>query len=87
MGRSTGPIIATGAIAMFNETILAGKPIDWKIPVGTAVAAGGLALIEHLSADLAAGIAWLALVGILFVRMDPNTKAPLENFADWWNTK
>jgi hypothetical protein len=83
--RSTGPILATGGIALFNEVILAGKPINWRIPVGTAVAAGALALVENPLPELAVGIAWLALVGILFVRMDPNVKAPLENFADWWN--
>jgi hypothetical protein len=87
MSRSTGPILATGAVALFNETILAGKPVNWRIPVGTAVAAGGLALIERLSEELAVGVAWLALVTILFVRVTPGVKAPLENFADWWNAK
>lgn len=90
MAKSTGPILATGAVAIFNRVILAEKPIDTqtlRILVGTGIAAAGLALLENASTELAVGIAWVSLVSVLFVRLDPNTPAPMEAFADWYNKK
>lgn len=84
MARSTGPMLAVGAIALGNEVILNDKPINWRIPVATAVAAGMLALIERLSEGLAVGLSWLALMSILLVRIDPAVPAPIESFAKWW---
>jgi hypothetical protein len=81
MARSTGPILAVGAITIANRSLLAKKqqPIDFRIIVGTAVAAGGLALLERLSEGLAVGIAWVALVTVLFVDLDKKAGAPAEN--------
>lgn len=87
MARSTGPILAAGGISLANEVIIAGKPFDpqtWRIPVGTAIAAGGLALLERVSAPLAVGIAWIALVTILFTRVTPGVLSPIENFNKWY---
>jgi hypothetical protein len=84
MARSTGPILAVGAITLANQSLLAKnqQPIDWKIPLGTAVAAGGLALLERVSESLAVGLAWVALVTVLLVRIDPKAGAPAENILD-----
>jgi hypothetical protein len=84
MARSTGPILAVGAISIANQTLLAKKPveIDWRIPIGTAVAAGGLALLERVSEGLAVGLAWIALVTVLFVQVDKDAGAPAENLLD-----
>lgn len=64
MAGSTGPIVAAGAISYVNAVL--GNGHSWaqelKIGVATAVAAGILALAEHASAELAVGIAWIALV-------------------------
>jgi hypothetical protein len=81
MARSTGPILAVGGITMLNQSLLAKEqqPIDFRIVVGTAVAAGGLALLEKLSEGLAVGIAYVALVAVLFARLDPKAGAPAEN--------
>ena len=89
MARSTGPIVAAGALTLFNDVIVHQRSIsqDSRVIVATAVAAGGLALLEHVSAQLAVGISWLALVTVLLVRVDPKTPAPLESFATWWNGK
>ncbi len=87
MGASTGPILAAGAISLGNEMIVAGKPINLRIITGTAIAAGGLVLIERLSPALAAGLAWLALLTVLLVRVDPDVPAPLEAFNTWYNAK
>lgn len=88
MSQSTGPILAAGAVSLFNAVIVAGKPFDeqtWRIPVGTAIAAGGLALLEHVSEPLAVGIAWIALVTVLFTRTVPGVPSPAESFNTWYN--
>lgn len=89
MARSTGPILAAGSLTLFNDVIVHQRSIsqDSRVIVATAVAAGGLALLEHVSEQLAVGISWLALVTVLLVRVDPKTPAPLESFATWWNGK
>ena len=82
MARSTGPILAVGGITLANKHLLAEKPaqeIDWRIVTGTAVAALGLALLEKISEGLAVGIAYVALLAVLFARLDPKAGAPAEN--------
>jgi len=90
MSRSTGPILAVGTIALFNETIVH-RHVDAvrvaRIVVGTGVAAGALALFERVNEGLALGLAWVALAAILLVRMDPTTPSPVESFATWYNEK
>jgi hypothetical protein len=69
MAGSTGPVVAAGAITYVNQVVGNGRP--WNsvliVAVGTAVAAGMLALLEHASAPLATGIAWIALVTSLLI--------------------
>jgi hypothetical protein len=81
MARSTGPILAVGAVTIANQSLLAKEqqPIDFRIVVGTAIAAGGLALLERLSEGLAVGIAYVALITVLFARLDAKAGAPAEN--------
>jgi hypothetical protein len=81
MARSTGPILAVGAITIANRSLLAEKQqdIDFKVIVGTAIAAGGLALLEKVSEELAVGLAWVALVAVLFTDLDKVAGAPAEN--------
>lgn len=86
MGRSTGPILAVGAISLGNAVIFNGKPFDLRIPVATGIAAGGLALAERGWEKGAVALAWLALVTVLFVRTDPATPAPAESFLKWWES-
>jgi len=81
MARSTGPALAIGAVTVFNDVVLSGQPLDWRVPVATGFVAIGLAGLEHVSEPLAVGIAWLALVAVLFTRVDPNKPAPMENLA------
>lgn len=81
MARSTGPILAVGAVTIANQSLLAKnpQPIDFRIVPATAVAAMGLALLEKVSEPLAVGLAWISLVTILLVRIDPKAGAPAEN--------
>lgn len=85
MARSTGPILAVGAITVVNNTVINGQPIDWRVPVATGLAAAALAFGERISEPLAVGVAWIALVAVLFTRLDPRVPSPAESLVRWWN--
>jgi len=86
MARSTGPIIVAGGLTWANSTLLSpdsGKAGEeffeptLRIGVATGLAATALYGIEKLSPELAVGIAYIALVTVLFVRWN-NKPTPLE---------
>jgi hypothetical protein len=79
MAKSTGPALMIGGITMFNDVILNNQAFNWHIPVATGIVALGLAGLEHLSPELAVGLAWTALVAILFTRVNPAVPAPAES--------
>lgn len=83
--RTTGPVLAIGGITVANQTLLNGKSIDARVLIATGIAAGAFALAERAYEPLAVGLAWTALVAVLFVRMDPNTPSPIESLNTWWN--
>jgi hypothetical protein len=83
--RSTGPILAVGAITLGNKVIANSQPMDWRIPVMTGVAAGIFALAEQAWPEGAVAMAYLSLVAVLFVRIDKNVPAPTESFLKWLN--
>ena len=85
MAETTGPILAVGGITVFNQTVLNGKPIDWRVPIATGFLAGGFAVLEKGNATLAKGIAWIALLTVLLARVDPKTPAPVETLLKYWN--
>lgn len=81
--RSTGPILAVGAITVANQSLIGGDPIDWKVPIATGVAAGIFALLEKAVPEMAVGLSWLALISVLFVRIN-GKPSPTESFVKWW---
>ena len=85
MARSTGPVLAIGAITLGNEVILHNQPINWRVPIATGIAAGLLALLERPAEGIAVGIAWLGLLTLLVARVDPKTPSPAESLLAWWN--
>lgn len=89
MAESLGPVLAMAGVTLFNSVIVHHQSIDhqYNIVVAGAVVAGGLALLERLSPDLAVGLAWLGLVTVLLVRVQPNVPAPLESIVAWYNEK
>ena len=84
--KTLGPVLAMGAITLFNGVVLNGQPIakEIRIPVGTALAAGGFALLEKLWEDGAVALAWLGLVSVMFVRTSPTEPTPVENLSRWF---
>jgi hypothetical protein len=69
MSKSTGIIVAVGAMSYGNEVIFNGQSPTEAIPVivATAIAGGMLALLEHVNQEFAVGIAWIALVTMALV--------------------
>lgn len=90
MARSTGVVLATGAITAANELLFAplagsGKPwtnFNWRIIPATGFLALALAGLERIAPPFAVGLAWLTLVSSLVIRIG---KAPtaLENVTNF----
>ena len=77
MARSTGPVLAVGGISFGNQWIF-NHNVDFRIVAGTAIAAAALAGLEHAAPELAVGIAYIALITIIFTRVD-GKPSPAEN--------
>ena len=84
MGRSTGPVLAIGAITAANEVLFAplagsGKVnFNWRLVPAVAGLALGLAALERIAPDFAVGLAWLGVLTVLVVPVG-NAPTPIEN--------
>jgi hypothetical protein len=83
VSQSTGPILAVGGITLANKTLLNNQPMDWRIVIATGLTAGMFSLADKAWPELSKGLAYLALISVLFVRLDKNTPAPVESLAKW----
>lgn len=86
MAKTTGVILAIGGITIANRVIFNGQDMEWKIPVATGLAAMTFAGLEKVNEQAAVGLAYIALVSILFTRIDPKVPSPTESALSWWNT-
>lgn len=84
MSRSTGPILATGLVTMANESVLNGRPIDWRVPVATGLLALGVDLIERAWPQGAVVLAWGGLLAVLLTRTQTDIPSPAESLLSWW---
>lgn len=88
MAKSTGIVLVVGGITLANEMVfgpVAGGgdikfDVNWRIVPATLVAAALLGGVEQVSEPLAVGLAYIALVTVLFARMG-RAPAPIENVA------
>ncbi|MEU0398354.1 hypothetical protein ABZ208_37550 [Streptomyces sp. NPDC006208] len=87
MAASTGPIIAIGAITMANRSVFNDEPVDWKVPVGTAMAALLFAGAERAVGQTMVRLAYLALITIVFARVDPKVPSPAESALSWFEKR
>jgi hypothetical protein len=87
MAASTGPILAVGALTVTNRTIFNDQPMDWKVPVATAMGAVLFAGLERAVGRAAVGLAYLALVTVVFARVDPSVPSPAESALRWFNER
>lgn len=87
MAASTGPILGVGAITLANRLVFNDRGMDWKIPIGTALAAVLFAGAERAVGRPAVAVAYLALLTVVFVRTDPTTPAPAESALAWFDNR
>ena len=78
MAASTGIILTAGGISFGNKWLLEHKSPDMKILLATGVAALMLAGAEHISKELAVGIAWIALITTILAPVG-STNSPVTN--------
>lgn len=84
MAESTGPILLAGAITLGNQSIVNGKPVNWRVVMATPILALIMAGVEKPLPKLATGLSYIALITILFTRVDPAVPSPTESFVTWW---
>jgi hypothetical protein len=87
MAASTGPILAVGGITVANRTVFNDQPMDWKVPIGTALAALVFSGAERAVGRSAVYLAYLALVTVVFARVDPTVPSPAESALRWFNER
>jgi hypothetical protein len=87
MAESTGPILAIGAITVANRTVFNDEAMDWKVPIGTAIAAVLFSGAERAVGRSAVYLSYLALVTVVFARVDPSVPSPAESALRWFNER
>ena len=83
MAKSTGIVLAVGAITLTNEAIFAPLlhekvSVNWRIIPATAGLALALGGLERIAPGFATGLAWLSLATVLIVPFG-NAPTPLSN--------
>lgn len=84
MSKTIGPVLATGALTIANQTVFNGQPMDWRVPIATGLAAIGFSLIERLAPELAVIMAWTMFITVLLTRTDSKVPSPVESAVTWW---
>jgi hypothetical protein len=79
MAKSTAPMLLTGGISFANSW-LGNNDLDFRILVATAIATGGLAIVEEIPGmqPIAVGIAWVAFITLMFTNIN-NKPSPVDN--------
>lgn len=85
MSKTIGPILATGGMTVINNTVFHNEPMDWRIPIATALAAVGFSLAERVWPQGAEILAWTAFLTVLLSRTKPDVPSPTESAITWWN--
>lgn len=87
MAESTGPVLAIGALTLANRVVFNDAAMDWKVPIGTGIAAVLFAGAERAVGKTAVWVAYLALVTVVFARVDPAVPSPAESALKWFNER
>src|SRR3954465_5991022 len=84
MSKTIGPILATGAVTIANQTVFHGQPMNWRIPTATGLAAVGFSFVEQAAPSLAVILAWTTFLTVMLTRTNPNVPSPVESAVEWW---
>lgn len=85
VSKTTGVVLATGALTIANRTVFNGQPMDWRVPIATGLAAVGFSLAERAWEQGAVILAWSAFLTVLMARVDPKVPSPAESASAWFN--
>lgn len=85
MSKTIGPILATGTLTVLNNTVFHNQPMDWRVPIATALAAVGFSLAERVWPKGAEILAWTTLLTVLLTRTQADVPSPTESAITWWN--
>jgi hypothetical protein len=89
MARSTGPILAAGAITWANVTLFEKRGVSFDMPetmrivVATGIASAGLSLLGKFSPDLAYGLSLAAILTVLVVPVGGTKQSPATRALDF----
>lgn len=86
MSKAIGPILATGLVTVVNQSVFHNKPMDWRVPIATGLAAVSVSLIERASQPVAQILAWTTFLTVMLARTDPKVPSPVESALSWWNS-
>ena len=85
MSKTTGPVLAMGAITVTNNTVFHNQPMDWRVPIATGLLAIGFSLAERAWPRGAEILAWTGLLTVLLTRTNPKIPSPVESAVAWYN--
>lgn len=85
MSKTTGVVLAIGGITVINQTVFNGQPMDWRVPVGTGIAAVSFSAVERAWPQGAQILAWTAFLTIMLSRTNPKIPSPVESALAWFN--
>jgi len=85
MSKTTGPVLAMGAITVTNNTVFHNQPMDWRVPIATGLLAIGFSLGERVWPKGAEILAWTGFLTVLLSRTNPKIPSPVESAVAWYN--
>jgi len=85
VSKTTGPVLAMGAITVTNNTVFHNQPMDWRVPIATGLLAIGFSLAERAWPRGAEILAWTGLLTVLLTRTNPKIPSPVESAVAWYN--
>lgn len=85
MSQTIGPVLATGAATMANQSVFHNQPVDWRIPAATGLAAIGFNMAERVWPQGAEILAWTMFLTVMLTRTNPKIPSPVESALTWWN--
>lgn len=86
MAQTTGVILAIGGITITNRVVFNDKPMDWRVPIATGLAALLFTGLEKVWGEGAKMLAWTALIAVVLTRVDPSVPSPAESALAWWES-
>jgi hypothetical protein len=88
VAASTGIVLSIGAITVANRTVFNGQPMDWRPVIATGIVAVMLSGAETMiGPEIPRALAMVALVTVVFSRVDPRVPSPAESALNWYNKR